>query len=161
MNCIQMCCSDEQMENPEQPQLTEPPVASTSRSKVIRDTVVFQAKLFCDGIRDVFFSPVSIAAAVVGIIFSPSQPDYYLRKLMRFGHKTDRWLNLFGTYGRHPGSTLKTSDTYVKQVEEMMIKDYREGGVVNVVKEGTNKLVETAQREVKVVTSAINKPPKE
>ena len=147
------------MENSEQNQEKQP-VELTSRTKVVRDTIVFQVKLAGDGIRDVILSPVSIIAAIAGILFYPSKPDHYLKKLMHFGHKTDRWLNLFGTYGRQRFSFRKTSDTYVQKVEEMVIKDYQEGGVVNVVKGGTNKLVETAQREVAAAKSAINRPPK-
>ncbi len=76
---------------------------------------------------------------------------------MVFGYKTDRWLNLFGAYGHHPGARQTTSDTYVDKVEEMLIKDYREGGLSRVVKNGTDKLVATAQHEVQVVKSAMNK----
>lgn len=139
--------------------ISQPSKVPVTKSQVIKDTFVFQVKLFGDGMRDVFLSPVSITAAVAGIILSPSKPDKYLRKLMAFGHKTDRWLNLFGTYGHHANTNKKTSDNYVKKVEEILIKDYREGGVTKVVKESTDKLVSATQNEVSNVKSAVKKPP--
>ena len=136
------------MQSKEESQMTEQPVEHSSKKKVVRDTFVFQLKLLGDGLRDIFLSPLSIIAGLAGIIIHPSKPDYYLRKLMYFGHKTDRWLNLFGTYGRHPTSTDATSDTYVKEVEAMLVKEYQKSGVAKVVKEGTEKLVKTARHEV-------------
>lgn len=97
----------------------------SSKRQVVKDTLVFQVKLFGDGMRDVFLSPVSIMAAVAGLLFSPSKPDYYLRKLMAFGHKTDRWLNLFGTHSDHSTSTKNNSDAYVKKVEDMLLKGHQ------------------------------------
>ena len=99
------------MEESNKPQPTPPVRQRSSKMQVVRDTLVFQVKLLGDGMRDVFLSPVSIMAAVAGLLFSPSKPDYYLRKLMAFGHKTDRWLNLFGTHSDHSTSTKKNSES--------------------------------------------------
>lgn len=146
------------MQHPEQREAV--PKSACSRSKVVRDTFVFQLKLMLDGGRDLFLSPVSMLAALAGILLHPSNPERYLRKLMYFGHKTDRWINLFGAYRQGAADRQTRSDFYVKKVEESVVKDYRAGGVANVVKSGTGKLVETAQQEVGAVKSAIIKPPK-
>lgn len=137
---------------------------STTKTQVVKDTLVFQVKLFGDGLRDVFLSPVSIIAALAGLIFTPSTPDYYLRKLMAFGHKTDRWLNLFGAYGQHSNTNRATSDNYVKKVEELLVK----GNQVQEAKSAARETEATAEKQEETVhhdvgneKPAITKPPAE
>tara|TARA_Y100000034_G_C6724181_1_gene320500 strand:+ start:131 stop:595 length:465 start_codon:yes stop_codon:yes gene_type:complete len=117
----------------------------SSKRQVVKDTLVFQVKLFGDGMRDVFLSPVSIMAAVAGLLFSPSKPDYYLRKLMAFGHKTDRWLNLFGTHSDHSASTKNNSDAYVKKVEDILLKG-KHAAVSSANTDGSDQESDNAQQ---------------
>ncbi len=132
------------MEESNEPRATPLARQRSNKTQVVRDTLVFQVKLLGDGMRDVFLSPVSIMAAVAGLLFSPSKPDYYLRKLMAFGHKTDRWLNLFGTHSDHSTSTKKNSDVYVKKVEDMLLKEYK----VNAAqKESLDEGVDAVEKE--------------
>ncbi|NMP33139.1 hypothetical protein HII17_16390 [Thalassotalea sp. M1531] len=149
------------MKEKEEHQATAQAATSTTKTQVVKDTLVFQVKLFGDGLRDVFLSPVSIVAALAGLIFTPSTPDYYLRKLMAFGHKTDRWLNLFGTYGQHSNTNRTTSDTYVKKVEELLIKGNQgqEAKATTKETEATAEMQQdTAQHDVSNEKPTISKP---
>ncbi|WP_163271595.1 hypothetical protein [Chelativorans alearense] len=65
-----------------------------SRTRLVRRVVLFQVKLFADGLRDFVMSPLSIIAGVLGILFS-RDPEGAYDRLMRFGRETDRWINLF------------------------------------------------------------------
>ena len=69
-----------------------------SRLQVVADLLVFQLKLLADGLRDLILSPISIAAAVAGLVAGGDRPDRYLRKVVKFGRRTERWINLFGEH---------------------------------------------------------------
>ncbi len=73
----------------------EPPLPERSRLGVARDVVVFQFKLFADGLRDVLLSPISLVLGLVGLLFSrrPGEPFY---RLLRIGRATEVWIDLFG-----------------------------------------------------------------
>jgi hypothetical protein len=133
--------------------------------RLLRDVVVFQGKLALDGLRDVLLSPLSIILAIAGAIFSPADPHRFLRRLMHFGQQSDEFINLF----EHPdpvhdssfnkehdsasdkahyelksevGTVFKvSSSTYVKQLEDLLVDEYRKGGIVRGVKEGTDEVI--------------------
>ena len=117
-----------------------------NRWQVLRDTIAFQFKLLMDGARDVLLSPISIGAAIFGLIFSPDNPGVYFNRLIKFGRKTDAWINLFGASHYDPNSETRdsndidskdkarntkkdiSSDAYVKKLENLLIAEYNKGG---------------------------------
>ncbi|MFT4632702.1 MAG: hypothetical protein ACI96P_002348 [Candidatus Azotimanducaceae bacterium] len=127
--------------------------------RLLRDVVVFQGKLALDGLRDLLLSPLSIILALAGAVLSPTDPHRYLRRLMQFGLRTDQFINLFEhTEAMHAPThnSLQadagnpsisnnldkvSSNTYVKQLEDLLIDEYHKGGVVRGVKEGTDQII--------------------
>jgi|AntAceMinimDraft_12_1070368.scaffolds.fasta_scaffold27979_2 hypothetical protein len=121
--------------------------------RLLRDVLVFQGKLALDGLRDLLLSPLSIIFAIAGAVLSPADPHCYLRRLMQFGLKTDQFINLF----ERPESaheplqgeadkpvkipSMVSSSTYVKQLEDLLVDEYRKGGVVRGVKDGTDEAI--------------------
>jgi hypothetical protein len=95
---------------------TEPARAHLSRLQLLTDVVVFQAKLLIDGLRDVLLSPLSIVAAVVGLLTGGDEPQRYFQKVIRFGRRTEVWINLFGEHDG-PG----TSDHLVDPLRSKVI----------------------------------------
>lgn len=90
---------------------------------LLRLVVAFQFKLFADGLRDVLLSPVSIGSAILGAITRPNDPTFYFRRLMAFGLKSDRWINLFGAHGQKTGE--RTSDELLQNVETLVTREYK------------------------------------
>jgi len=132
--------------------------------RLLRDVLVFQGKLALDGLRDLLLSPLSIILAIAGAILSPEDPHCYLRHLMKFGLKSDQFINLFehpdpaqdvsidepdtfGSLSSNAGlshekfSNTKSSNTYVKQLEDLLVDAYNKGGIVKGMKEGTDDVV--------------------
>ena len=66
-----------------------------SRGELLRRLLVFQFKLLLDGGRDLILSPVSIVAVLVGLFGGGPRRDAPFRDLLRFGRRTDRWIDLF------------------------------------------------------------------
>jgi hypothetical protein len=73
-----------------------PPSHHASRLHLLWDLLAFQFKLACDGLRDLVLVPVSIGAVVLGLLAGGNDPYRYFRALLRFGHRSDIWINLFG-----------------------------------------------------------------
>ena len=141
-----------------------------NRWQVLRDTIAFQFKLLMDGARDVLLSPISIGAAIFGLIFSPDNPGVYFNRLIKFGRKTDAWINLFGASHYDPNSETRdsndidsndidskdkarntkkdiSSDAYVKKLENLLIAEYNKGGLIKDLKEGTDTLLEKLRKD--------------
>ena len=136
-----------------------------NRWQVLRDTIAFQFKLLMDGARDVLLSPISIGAAIFGLIFSLDNTGIYFNRLMKFGRKTDAWINLFGESHYDPNSETRdrndidskdkarntkkdvSSDAYVKKLENLLIAEYNKGGLIAGLKEGTDTLLEKLRRD--------------
>ncbi len=89
-----------------------------SRLRLVLDVFVFQFKLAADGLRDVLLSPLSIIAAVMGLVAGGDDPYRYFRDLLRFGRRTEVWINLFG-YRRHAG----TSDDLIHPIKEKVMSE--------------------------------------
>jgi hypothetical protein len=105
--------------NPDEPstgERTEPSRAHLSRLQLLADVVVFQVKLIVDSLRDVLLSPLSIVAAVAGLLTGGDQPERYFQKVIRFGRRSEVWINLFGEHDG-PG----TSDHLVDPLRSKVI----------------------------------------
>ena len=122
--------------------------------QVLRDVLVFQFKLVLDGVRDVLLSPISVGAAIYGLIFSPDNPGIYFNRLLKFGRKTDVWINLFGASSHYTERESEaenienpSSDAYVKKLENLLIAEYKKGGLIKDLKEGTDTLLEKLRKD--------------
>ncbi|MCT7375976.1 hypothetical protein [Chelativorans salis] len=104
-----------------------PQVRRGSRTRLVRRVILFQVKLFADGLRDFVMSPLSIVAGVLGL-FS-RDPEGAYDRLMQFGRDTDRWINLFDAYGAQPGGQGPTLDAVADEIETAIRRDYADGGV--------------------------------
>ena len=117
------------------------------RWQLLRDVVSFQFKLAIDGLRDVLLSPISIGAALAGVFTDSKEPGKYFYRLLKAGHHTDDWINLFGT---HDDASLidgvPSPDTFVKHAESLIVKEYHKGGVVKNLKQTTDSVFDKIQK---------------
>jgi len=65
-----------------------------SKGVIIRDLLIFQVKLWLDGLKDIVLSPLSIIGAVIDLLRSPANPSFFYTT-MQLGERFDRWLNLY------------------------------------------------------------------
>jgi hypothetical protein len=63
---------------------------------LIRDLLIFQLKLWLDGLKDIVLSPVSMVATVMDLLLGPGKRGPRLYAVLRVGERFDLWLNLFG-----------------------------------------------------------------
>ena len=98
------------------------------RLSLLREVAIFQLKLLADGLRDAILIPVSLLAALLGIIEGGENCDDKFRRVVKLGRRSERWINLFG---RHrpldPGSPAGSIDSILEQVEGVVMDQYRKG----------------------------------
>jgi len=98
----------------------------TPRAQLIRETAVLQIKLIADGFRDAVLIPVSMIAALIGLLRGGEEPDREYRRVIKLGRRSERWINLFGQQrplGRpHPADSM---DNVLGQVESAITKQLR------------------------------------
>jgi hypothetical protein len=124
-----------------------------NRRQMIRDVVVFQLKLLADGFRDLLLVPISLGAAVMGLLKPGSKPGPQFYDVLRFGRQSEHWINLFGaasnvhgpesTDERFPGNDV---DELVTRVESFLIDEYRSGGVTARAKEKLERTLAAINR---------------
>ena len=72
------------------------PETRSPRAKLIREAAVLQIKLLADGFRDAVLIPVSLFAALIGLLRGGDEPDREYRRVIKLGRRSERWINLFG-----------------------------------------------------------------
>lgn len=94
---------------------------SGPRFPVLRDVIVFQAKLLVDGLRDLLLSPLSIVAALIDLLVPGDDGGKRFYGVVRFGRRTERWINLFGAADpRDPGKPPTGADVLLAELEGLM-----------------------------------------
>ena len=98
------------------------------RTRLVRDTAVLQLKLMVDGVRDALLIPVSLMAAVLGLVRGGDQANREFQRVIKWGRRSERWINLFGHQsprGRtHPSASM---DLLLDRVEQVVLDQYRRG----------------------------------
>lgn len=103
-----------------------------SRLDLLRDVLVFQAKLALDGLLDFLLIPVSAAAAIVSFFERREDRDAFYR-VVATGARADRWINLFGAGDRIAAARDDHEegdaglDVVVGRVEDYLRREYDAG----------------------------------
>ena len=104
---------------------TEP----SKRGLLLRRVVVFQLKLAADGLRDLVLLPVSMVAAIIGLMRGGDEPEKELDQVMDYGRQTEQWIDLFDQHGSDEKShSLASIDNIFSSVEEALKQSYKAAG---------------------------------
>ena len=107
---------------------------AVSRLRLILDLIIFQLKLMVDGLRDLLLVPVSLVAGVLGLLVGGKDPARFYNDVLRFGRKTETWINLFG-YRNRSG----TSDDIVNPLRDSMLREAQENPVLKAAGDSLNR----------------------
>lgn len=72
-----------------------------SKGVILRDLLLFQMKLWLDGLKDVVLSPISIIAVLLDMLRGSDRSSLFYR-VLQLGEGFDQWLNLYGAAQRAP-----------------------------------------------------------
>ena len=128
-----------------------PVMHSTNKSPriaLIRETTILQLKLIADGFRDAVLIPVSLLAALLGLIRGGEDCDREFRRVIKLGRRSERWINLFG-HQRPLGSThpAGSMDKILGQVEAVVIDQYKKGRSTAETRAAVSKELEKDSQE--------------
>ncbi len=121
------------------------------RWTLMRDVTVFQGKLVLDGLRDLLLSPISIAAALIGIIGGGERPGRQFYDLLYLGKRSEKWINLFGAASHvSPPSFDKEDsesvDALVDRLETVARRQYEKGGLTQNAKDAVDRALDAVNK---------------
>ncbi len=96
---------------------------------LIRDLLIFELKLFVDGVGDVVMSQLAVVATILDLVLGGRKRGNFLYSVLRWGEKWDLWLNLYGRVERANRSRegllggASNADDLIGKVEEMVEKE--------------------------------------
>ena len=98
------------------------------RIELIRETAVLQVKLLIDGLRDAILIPLSLVAALIGVLRGGPDCNREFRRVIKLGRRSERWINLFGHQRPLNGHPVTGSmDSILDQVETAVMEQYKRG----------------------------------
>ena len=114
-----------------------------SRMALAREAAVLQIKLIVDGIRDAVLIPISLGAALIGIVRGGEDADREFREVIRLGRRTERWIDLFGYRSahaqKHPAGSM---DKLINTVEDVLREQYEKGRATKEAKDAIEDALE-------------------
>ena len=123
---------------------------TSKRGELIRNTVVFQLKLMADGFRDLVLLPVSLIAAVIGLLRGGDQPDREFPQVIQVGRDSEKWINLFGNHETPENSNVTVSiDALFVKVEEKLKQQYLAAGTSARAQAEIDEALQAAQQETR------------
>lgn len=114
----------------------------------MRRAAVLQIKLLADGIRDAALIPISLIAALIGLIRGGENADREFEEIIKLGRRSERWINLFGHHRplkrSHPAGSM---DTLIARVEEVLREQVGKGTARNEVRKAIEQVLDEAQQD--------------
>ena len=89
------------------------------RNQLIRDVLLLQVKLLIGAARDLAVVPVTLAAALLDLILSKSQPPRFFHQVLRLGERSDEWIDVWSA-ARHGSEQRGPVDSILASVEEVV-----------------------------------------
>jgi hypothetical protein len=96
-----------------------PEPARTQRS-LARDVLLLQLKLLLDALRDLALSPLTLGAAFLDFLLSKKQAPRYFHAVLKFGERTDDWIDLWSAARGRDSEAKANVDTLMAHVEEII-----------------------------------------
>ncbi|MFQ5691134.1 MAG: hypothetical protein ACE5HQ_12790 [Gemmatimonadota bacterium] len=121
-----------------------------SRWELVRDALVFQGKLFLDGVRDLVLGPLSLIAAVLDLLGVGRTAGRHFYDVVLLGRKTEDWINLFGSADALLPTELRDDsprglDVLVARLERLVMQEYERGGITASAKRVVDRALDNVQ----------------
>lgn len=120
------------------------------RWTVFRDLLIFQGKLIIDGLRDAILIPISLGAALWGVLTNAKHPGKYFYQLVHMGKKSERWINLFGVADEVPTEMpefeVRPLDQVIEDLEKSVVDQYNRGGLTATAKQAVDNALNSLEK---------------
>lgn len=116
------------------------------RKQLLRDLVVLQIKLFVDGLRDLLLSPVALLAGLFGLLVGRPPATQLFYDVIRFGRRTERWIDPFSAGGTAEGEAERGLDEVLGKIEGQLADQYKRGGISAAARDAVEQLLTSVRR---------------
>ncbi len=118
-----------------------------ARWAFLRDVAVFQFKLFLNNLHNFFQIPLTLAVALVDLVFKTEPEGARFYKTLEYGRMLDDSIDIYSVIAHREKSLNKdfTVDTIVGQLEDVIAKEVEKGGTAASVKAALDKAIDKMQ----------------
>jgi hypothetical protein len=117
------------------------------RWDLLRDVFVVQVKLLADGLRDIALSPVLFVTGMIAVIVGKPSTQALFYDSVRFGRRTEQWLDIFSVGGDVPRDEGPAFDDLIARVEDLLVEQHRRGGVTASARQAIDQALDALQRQ--------------
>ena len=123
------------------PPLSEEP---DRRWPFIRDVLLLQLKLLIGNVHNLMLVPATTVAALLDVISKSERHGSRFYRVLEWGRRADEAIGLYDALDRHNEELKKefSVDSLVTQVEEAIMREYREGGTAASVKAAVDHVLD-------------------
>jgi hypothetical protein len=119
-----------------------------TRKALIRDVLLLQLKLLLGAARDLALTPVTLTAALLDLIWSRRQEPRWFHEVLRFGQKTDEWIDVWSAGRRDEAPPRGNVDAILTSVEQI-VRDPKVGAYrARVLKRWAERQVSRARKRI-------------
>ncbi len=121
------------------------------RWTLIRDALVFQAKLFVDGVRDLLLAPIAFGALILDLLGVGGRAGRHFYNVMLLGRQSEEWIDLFKAADRPllgaGVSSQGSLDSLVERLEAAVVQEYERGGITASAKHTVDRALDGLARK--------------
>ncbi|MGH6872862.1 MAG: hypothetical protein ACREHE_15280 [Rhizomicrobium sp.] len=134
-----------------------------ARWRFLRDVLVFQLKLVLGNLQNFLLLPVSLAAALIDVIFKGGREGERFYRVLDWGRRTDEAINIYGAIGGYHATggvedmdSRYTVDAVLARVEQVIVREYEKGGTAASVKTAVDKALDEMQAKTGDAGARVN-----
>ena len=129
-------------------------MSRADRWKFLRDVVVFLLKMFLDNVRDFALMPISLAAAVIDLIFKGDREGALFYKVLRWGKHSEEVIDVYSAIEQHDRGDFKidrnfTVDGAISRLEGALVREIEKGGTAANIKTAMDRAFDQLHAETK------------
>ena len=119
--------------------------------KFLRDVLVFQLKMLLDNVRDFALMPVSLAAAVIDLIFKGDRQGTLFYQVLKWGAHSEEVINVYSAiaHERPQVNPDYTVDAVIKRLEGVLVRECEKGGTASSIKTAMDRAIDQIQVETR------------
>jgi ribosome-associated translation inhibitor RaiA len=123
-----------------------------ARWKFIRDVAVFQLKLFLNNVHNFVQIPLTLAVALVDVIFKTEPEGARFYKFLELGRRIDDSIDIYSVIDHREASLNKdfTVDAVISRLEGVIVREYEKGGTAASVKAAVDRAIDGLQTRADV-----------
>ncbi len=113
----------------------------------LRDVIVFQLKMLLDNVRDFALMPISLAAAVIDLLFRGERQGSLFYQVLRWGKHSEQVIDVYSAV-ETPGSEINheyTLDAVIARLEGVLARECEKGGTAASVKTAMDRAIRQIQ----------------